>query len=569
MESRNYCAYSKSRGNFLSLRIAIAENLNEPGGGQMQRLEGNSQSGLWITPSGEIPTGHPLPPSDLVYLDADCRVVNIVEISSSAAWEPPKAPATSVLALPPRTILATQIQRGDELLLWTSEAETQQPGRKLPFLTRARLNPARTKPDQETFVTHKSGVLGIASPLTTGAQAPKTQTPTARLQSKAREEYSLLMRFRSRIAVSEPRPAAGNPLSILPASPAPAPAAARVAPAPAAPAPAPAARITSNFVRPPFAPAPAVPARVAPAPAFSAPATPARSVSHFVPSLVATVSVVSEPAAPAPAPARVAPAFVPPPVAPASVVPEPVVPAPPVARVAPAPAAPAPIPPARTASAFVPPSVARASVVPEPVAPAPAAPARVKPAPPTPGAGSLLAQDLPEQFESQQLPAAHSATTAETEPELLEDTNPYLVLPERKSSFWGWLVRRLSGPVRAPRFKLPGLVAYFWTGGSPQPHYVGNISTSGMYLLTQERWLPDTVLLMNLQRTTSHDEDDSDSRITVLSRVVRSDDEGVGVQFLTSDFVGPNVRQVLPGKGTDKEAIKEFLYRLKSSTCEG
>ncbi len=43
---------------------------------------------------------------------------------------------------------------------------------------------------------------------------------------------------------------------------------------------------------------------------------------------------------------------------------------------------------------------------------------------------------------------------------------------------------------RGERLPVPGLVAYYWTGGAPQAYQLGNVSGSGLYLLTEERWLP-------------------------------------------------------------------------------
>jgi len=117
-----------------------------------------------------------------------------------------------------------------------------------------------------------------------------------------------------------------------------------------------------------------------------------------------------------------------------------------------------------------------------------------------------------------------------------------------------------SSPV-AERIEIPGLVAYYWNGSAPVPHRVGNISTSGLYLFTEERWCLDTVLLMSLQRTTIKKNDPRD-RFSVLSRVVRLDGDGVGLQFVASDSVGQVGGQVLPGKGLDKQALEKFLLRL-------
>ena len=40
---------------------------------------------------------------------------------------------------------------------------------------------------------------------------------------------------------------------------------------------------------------------------------------------------------------------------------------------------------------------------------------------------------------------------------------------------------------RAKRFPTPGLVAYDWTGGAPYSYNVGDMSATGLFLLTRGR----------------------------------------------------------------------------------
>ena len=77
----------------------------------------------------------------------------------------------------------------------------------------------------------------------------------------------------------------------------------------------------------------------------------------------------------------------------------------------------------------------------------------------------------------------------------------------------------------------PWLVAYFYDGGPPTAHCIRDISATGMYLLTLQRWYPATVLTITLQRT---DKDEAGVRqsISVQARVVRSSDDGVAFRFL-------------------------------------
>jgi hypothetical protein len=88
---------------------------------------------------------------------------------------------------------------------------------------------------------------------------------------------------------------------------------------------------------------------------------------------------------------------------------------------------------------------------------------------------------------------------------------------------------------RADRQSLPGLIAYYFTGGSPEPHKISNISVTGFYLHTDERWMPGTVVRMTLQRVGSKGDDPSDT-ITVNSKIIRWGTDGEGFEFILTDL---------------------------------
>jgi hypothetical protein len=100
------------------------------------------------------------------------------------------------------------------------------------------------------------------------------------------------------------------------------------------------------------------------------------------------------------------------------------------------------------------------------------------------------------------------------------------------------VIREAPRPVdrrRADRQALPGLAAYYFTGGSPEPQRIGNISVTGFYLHTDERWMPGTVVRMTLQRIGSKGDDPSDT-ITVNSKIVRWGSDGEGFEFILTDL---------------------------------
>jgi hypothetical protein len=86
---------------------------------------------------------------------------------------------------------------------------------------------------------------------------------------------------------------------------------------------------------------------------------------------------------------------------------------------------------------------------------------------------------------------------------------------------------------QARRLPTPGLVAYYFTGGPPRAHKLGNISVTGFYMHTDERWMPGTVIRMTLQMIDAKGEHPAES-ITVHSRVVRWGPDGEGFEFVLS-----------------------------------
>src|ERR1017187_4610153 len=94
----------------------------------------------------------------------------------------------------------------------------------------------------------------------------------------------------------------------------------------------------------------------------------------------------------------------------------------------------------------------------------------------------------------------------------------------------------LTVPRRSERRPAPGLSAYHSAGPAtngpiPKQHEIGNISSTGLYLLTDERWPPGTVVSLTLQRT-GPPEESSERRITLPAKAVRWGNDGVGLSFL-------------------------------------
>lgn len=98
----------------------------------------------------------------------------------------------------------------------------------------------------------------------------------------------------------------------------------------------------------------------------------------------------------------------------------------------------------------------------------------------------------------------------------------------------GWLEKFVTPEAdRAERRFVEQFAAYRWDGSALAQDMVRDISASGFYLLTKERWQPGTILAMTLQREGSLDLDPT-RRITTQARVIRCGPDGVGFSFLWS-----------------------------------
>jgi uncharacterized membrane protein (UPF0127 family) len=138
----------------------------------------------------------------------------------------------------------------------------------------------------------------------------------------------------------------------------------------------------------------------------------------------------------------------------------------------------------------------------------------------------------------------------------------------KPNSLKAWLKNWLSSDRRrAQRHPLPGLVAYYWTGSAPRAYQIADISSSGFYLLTEERWFPGTMVLMTLQRTDS-DGQNLDDSIAVQSRVVRWGSDGLGLAFVISRATDSHSSDSLREHGADKKTLERFLSRLKEANSE-
>jgi hypothetical protein len=135
--------------------------------------------------------------------------------------------------------------------------------------------------------------------------------------------------------------------------------------------------------------------------------------------------------------------------------------------------------------------------------------------------------------------------------------------PRKRQSIW---FRNLFSrdPRRSQRLVKPPLVAYYWTGGTPSPHTIADISSSGLFMLTEDLWYPGSILSMTLQRTDQL-RGTPESWIAVNLLVVRRTDDGLGAAFVPS-MPGPASAAIGRSPNcADRKTLERFVEDLTAS----
>jgi Flp pilus assembly protein TadG len=103
-----------------------------------------------------------------------------------------------------------------------------------------------------------------------------------------------------------------------------------------------------------------------------------------------------------------------------------------------------------------------------------------------------------------------------------------------------WLVQEKNEePRRAPRSLQPEVVVYYWDGSAPEGRHLRDVSESGAYIYTPERWYPGTIIRIILQGYQTVLREDGttapEASICIPARVVRHEGDGVAVEFAFRD----------------------------------
>jgi hypothetical protein len=148
-----------------------------------------------------------------------------------------------------------------------------------------------------------------------------------------------------------------------------------------------------------------------------------------------------------------------------------------------------------------------------------------------------------------------------------QDAKPWLdVTRQAGKAQRGWLGRWLfsdsADPRRALRQPVPGLVAHFFTGGAPIAHEIRDVSASGLFVVTAERWYPGTIIRMTLTKPGAG-QTLLQRSITIQARSVRWGNDGVGLEFVLEPSARPKRSQAAQFDPADGEQLEQFLPRPK------
>jgi hypothetical protein len=128
---------------------------------------------------------------------------------------------------------------------------------------------------------------------------------------------------------------------------------------------------------------------------------------------------------------------------------------------------------------------------------------------------------------------------------------------------WKSWIRRLGHPEkpRAERRTPLGLAA--WQTSNPaQPSTIKDISSTGFYLLTKERWPVDDLIPLTIELEILP-ENRAEDRIPVQARVVRHGEDGIGLSFVLPAGLDPDLWDVLLDNATTLTDPKALAYTFR------
>jgi uncharacterized protein len=122
---RILCAFNVTRQSFVSLGVAIADTPFSRLRGLLGRMRLRSDEAIWVVPSRGIHTIGLRFAIDVIYLDANQKVVHLVENLGPLRVAPLRWQSASVLELPAGCVGGSGTHVGDQLLVCSAEEMTE------------------------------------------------------------------------------------------------------------------------------------------------------------------------------------------------------------------------------------------------------------------------------------------------------------------------------------------------------------------------------------------------------------------------------------------------------------
>jgi len=121
-----------------------------------------------------------------------------------------------------------------------------------------------------------------------------------------------------------------------------------------------------------------------------------------------------------------------------------------------------------------------------------------------------------------------------------------------------WLTQGNPQPPRAPRVAQPEIVVHYWDGAAPEGRALRDISETGAYILTSERWYEGTIIRIILQGRGAATSGDAPAipptSICVPGQVVRQGDDGVAMEFVFRNK-------------QERQKLREFLAAMPNQSA--
>jgi uncharacterized membrane protein (UPF0127 family) len=118
--NKTFYVYNETRQSFLSMGVKVADTHLTSLKGLLGKRKLKNDEGIWVIPSQGIHTIGVLFSIDVIYLDANRKVIHLVEHLRPFRLGPIKVGCESVLELPVRTIYASHTEVGDSFLICSS-----------------------------------------------------------------------------------------------------------------------------------------------------------------------------------------------------------------------------------------------------------------------------------------------------------------------------------------------------------------------------------------------------------------------------------------------------------------